>query len=77
MINKSIIDKMLDLPDDKMVMMLKIILSNSGMDLPDKQIDSKTVAKIRAVLSEVTDEDIGRVSYLAERFRNGGHNGKR
>ena len=76
MINKAMIDKMLEMPDDKLITMLRIVLSGTGVDIPAKKVDAKTVSKIRAVLSEVTDDDIERVMYLADRYKNGGQNGK-
>lgn len=77
MLNKSMIDKMLEMPDDKMLMMLKIILSSTGIDIPSKKLDEKAVRKIRALLEEVTDDDIGRIMYLTNVYKNGGENGKR
>ena len=75
-INKAMIDKMLSLPDDKMLMMLRIVMSGAGADLPAGKLDASAAAKIRAVLGEVTEADIERVTYLAGRYRNGGRNGK-
>lgn len=72
MLNKAAINKMLEMPDDRLLAMLKIILSGTGMDLGGKKIDEKTVRRIRALLSEITDEDIGRFTELAERYKNGG-----
>lgn len=72
MINKSNIDKMLEMPDDKLCMMLKVILSGMGVDVSDKKFDEKSVRKIRALLEEVTDEDIERITYLANRYKHGG-----
>ena len=79
MINKSLIDKMLAMPDDKLLAMMKIILSGSGIALSgDKKgrgldrVDEKTLRKLRSVLAEITDGDIERVTYLAEVYQNGG-----
>lgn len=72
MINKAMIDKMLEMPDDKLVTMLKMVLASTGVDISSKPIDKKTVGKIRALLTEITDEDLSRVFYLADRFKNGG-----
>ena len=80
MINKSLIDKMLAMPDDKLLAMMRIILSGSGIALSgdkDKKgkgldrVDEKTLRKLRSVLAEVTDEDIERITYLAEVYQNG------
>ncbi len=71
MINKKAIDKMLEQPDDKLIMMLKIVMSGAGIDFPGKKIDEKTVRKIRALLSEITDDDIERVTYLSGVYKSG------
>lgn len=72
MINKSAINKMLEMPDDKLVSMLKIVLASSGMDMGNKKLDATTVRKLRAVLEEVTDEDIARAIQLIDRYKRGG-----
>ena len=71
MINKSNIEKMLDMPDDKLLMMLKLVMGSAGIDLGSKKIDEKTVRKIRALLREITDEDIDRITYLSGVYKSG------
>lgn len=72
MINKAQINKMLEMPDDKLVAMLKFVMSASGIDMGDKRFDESTVKKLRAVLREVTDDDIARAMFLIDRFKRGG-----
>ena len=64
MLNKNAIEKMLEMPDDKLIMMLNLVLGSAGIDMGSKKIDGKTVKKIRALLKEVTDDDIARLTYL-------------
>lgn len=64
MLNKNAIKKMLEMPDDKFIMMLNLVLGSAGIDMGNKKIDGKTVKKIRALLKEVTDDDIARLTYL-------------
>ena len=64
MLNKNAIEKMLEMPDDKFIIMLNLVLSSAGIDMGSKKIDGKTVKKIRALLKEVTDDDIARLTYL-------------
>ena len=64
MLNKNAIEKMLMMPDDKFIMMLNLVLGSAGIDMGSKKIDGKTVKKIRALLKEVTDDDIARLTYL-------------
>lgn len=71
MINKSNIEKMLEMPDDKLLMMLKLVMGSAGIDMGPKKVDEKTVKKIRALLSEITDEDIDRITYLSGVYKSG------
>ena len=64
MLNKNAIEKMLEMPDDKFIMMLNLVLGSAGIDMGSKKIDGKTVKKIRALLKEVTDDDVARLTYL-------------
>ena len=64
MLNKNAIEKMLEMPDDKFIIMLNLVLGSAGIDMGSKKIDGKTVKKIRALLKEVTDDDIARLTYL-------------
>ncbi len=72
MFNKSMIDKMLDMPDDRLLAMLRMLLGSSGIDMGDKKIDEKTIRRIRALLSNITDADIERVTYLVDVYKHGG-----
>ena len=71
MINKSMIDTLLEMPDDKMLMMLKVVMSSAGIDMSGKKFDEKSIRKIRALLSEITDSDIDRISSLVDIYKNG------
>lgn len=72
MINKAGINKMLEMSDDKLVSMLKLVMSASGIDTGGKRFDEQTVRRLRAVLREVTDEDIARAMYLMDKYKRGG-----
>ena len=71
MLNKNAIEKMLEMPDDKFIMMLNLVLGSAGIDMGSKKIDGKTVKKIRALLKEVTDDDIARLTYLVGVYNGG------
>ena len=76
MITKSLIDKMLEMPDDKLLVMLKIVLANSGLGGEQRgknagKIDEKTLRRLRRVLAEITDDDIDRITYLTDVYKNG------
>ncbi len=71
MINKCMIDKLLEMPDDKMLMMLKVVMSSAGIDMSGKKFDEKSIRKLRALLSEIRDSDIDRISSLVDIYKNG------
>lgn len=74
MITRAMIDKMLEMPDDKLILMLKIVLSGAGADTSGKftgSVDKKTLDKLRRVLAEITDNDLERVAVLTEVYKNG------
>ena len=72
MITKKNIDKMLEMPDERMAAMLRIVLSAAGVDPSALSFDEKSVKKLRAVLGELTEHDLERIGALAESWRRGG-----
>ncbi len=71
MINKAAIDKMLQMPDEKLMPMLSLLLGSSGFELGDKKLDKKRMKKLRALLTEITDGDIERIMYLSKIYNSG------
>ena len=71
MLTKKNIDKMLEMPDDRLAAMLKLTMAAAGIDTSRMNPDPKTIRKLRAVLGEVTDADLERASALMERYRRG------
>ena len=72
MITKKNIDKLLEMPDDRMAAMLRVVLAASGVDTSAMSFDETSAKKLRAVLAELTDGDLERIGTLAERWRRGG-----
>lgn len=75
MINKGVIDKLLEMPDEKLMSMLSILLSSSGININSGQnpkLDEKLIKKLRRLLEAITDSDLERITYLAEIYKNGG-----
>ena len=74
MLNKAAVDKLLEMPDDKLLPMLRFLLTGLGADDPDrylKRLDQKTLPKLRRTLTEVSERDLERLSYLMEVYKNG------
>lgn len=67
-LDKRTIDSLLQLPDDKLVMMIRTI---SGGEFPKKDPDRKTVAGLRTMLSQITDSDIERALQLISLYKMG------
>ena len=71
MITKKNIDKMLEMPDERLWAMLKLVLGGVGVNLGGVDMNPKTVRKLRALLGEVTDADIERITHLADIYKRG------
>lgn len=74
MLNKAAVDKLLEMPDDKLLLTLRLLLAGLGADDPDrylKKLDRKTLPKLRRTLTEVSEHDLERLSYLMEVYKNG------
>ena len=71
MLTKKTIDRMLEMPDDRLAAMLKLTLSAAGADTSRLNLDPASVRKLRALLREVTDADLERVSVLLDLYRRG------
>ena len=71
MISKKNIDKMLEMPDERLWAMLKLVLGGAGVNIGSVEMNPKRLKKIRALLGEVTDNDIERVLYLADIYKRG------
>lgn len=68
-LDKRMIDQMLSLPDDKLWQMFQLISMGSGMNLGDRAPDSAGMRKLRTVLEDITDDDIGRVMELIDLYK--------
>ena len=72
MLNKKSIEKLLEMPDDRLQSMIRILLAGTGIDVKNKKFDETTVRRIRSVLNEITDDDLERIEILMQRYRDGG-----
>ncbi|MBQ3637962.1 MAG: hypothetical protein II953_06320 [Clostridia bacterium] len=72
MLTKKNIDKMLEMPDDRLGSMIRLTLAAAGADTSNLKLDETAIRRIRAVLTEVTDADLERAATLMERYRTGG-----
>jgi len=63
-LDKSMIDQLLSLPDERLWQMLQLLSAGNGISLGKGEMDPAGIRKIRAVLGTVTDGDIDRVMEL-------------
>ena len=68
-LDKKMIDQMLSLPDEKLWQMFELLSMGSGLKLGAKTPDPAGMRKIRAVLGDITDADIGRVLELIDLYK--------
>lgn len=69
-IDKKTINSILGLPDDKLLQMIKLISGSMGVRMDDSKLKPETIVKIRAVLNEITDDDLGRAEELINIYKN-------
>lgn len=70
MLDKRAIDMLLTLDDAKLILVIKKLISDAGIDPNTVNIGEKEVAGIRAALSGATDGDISRASELIKQYKN-------
>lgn len=67
MLDKKMLDQLLSLPDDQLLQMIQLLGGGNGSGkLPDEM----KMRRIRAVLREITDEDLHRIATLATVYQN-------
>ena len=68
-IDKKMLESLLNLPDDKLMQMIRMLTGNMGSS--SKPPSPETVAGLRNVIKQVTDEDISRATELIEMYKQG------
>ena len=71
-IDKNMIDKVLALNDEQLWKAIQLVASKSGLNTIGKLEQPKDMAKFRAALSGINDEDISRISELIKKGKNNG-----
>lgn len=67
-IDKKTLDSLLNLPDDKLIQMIRLISGNNGTG---KAMTRESIAGLRKMLSHVTDADISRATELIAMYKQG------
>lgn len=64
--DKKMLEKLLQMPDAQLLQMIRLMSGGNISKLPDE----KKMRQIRAVLSAITEEDLGRIAELASVYQN-------
>ncbi len=74
-IDRKNLNALLSMNDRQLTVLISRLLSESGIDPAQFNIDTKNVASIRSAISSATDEDIARIVEQYEANRTGKKNG--
>lgn len=64
MLDKNAIEKIIRLPDDQLIMIIKSLARESGVDVSNLNIGKPQLDKIRLALSVATPDDIAKAGEL-------------
>lgn len=67
MLDKKMLDQLLTLPDEQLLQMIQLFGGGNGSG---KLPDETKMRRIRAVLGQITDEDLRRIATLATVYQN-------
>ncbi len=70
MLDKGSIEKIIKLPDDQLMIIIKNLARESGIDISTLKIGKAQLDQIRAALSLATPEDIARAGDILAGYRN-------
>lgn len=65
-LDKKMLEQLLSLPDAQLLQMIGLMSGGNISKLPDE----KKMRQIRAVLSTITEEDLGRIAELSAVYKN-------
>ena len=65
-IDKKTVDKNAGMPDDRLWKMILSLGASKGLDLSSVRVSSAELDKIRAALTQMTDEDIVRAMEILD-----------
>lgn len=71
MVDKKMIDQLLQLPDEQLLQMVQLLMPGKVPgNVPGKLPSAVTMRRIRAVLTALTDGDLGRIAALMAVYQN-------
>lgn len=71
MVDKKMIDQLLQLPDEQLLQMVQLLRPGKVPgNVPGKLPSAVTMRRIRAVLTALTDGDLGRIAALMTVYQN-------
>lgn len=71
MVDKKMIEQLLQLPDEQLLQMVQLLMPGKVPgNVPGKLPSAVTMRRIRAVLTALTDGDLGRIAALMAVYQN-------
>jgi len=71
-IDRRSLEKLLNLNDRQLGLVISRLLAESGIDPSSFNIDPKDIASVRRALSTASDDDLKRVTEQYEQYKKGG-----
>ncbi len=69
MLDKKSVEMLLRLPDEHLILIIKKLASDAGVDVKNINITKEQLGGIRSALSLATDSDLQRASELLQNYR--------
>lgn len=70
MLDKKAIDKIIRLPDDQLILIIRSLAKESGVDISTLNIGKSQLDQIRLALSVATPEDIAKAGDVLKGLKN-------
>ncbi len=70
MLDKNTLEKILKLPDDQLILIIKSLAKESGVDISNLNIGKSQLDGIRNALSTATPEDLQKAGEILKGYKN-------
>ena len=71
MLDKNTLERVLKLPDNQLIMVIKSIAAQNGIDIKNMNITKDQVSSLRKALSGADDTDITRAAEIFKNYKDG------
>lgn len=71
MLDKNTLERLLKLPDDQLIMIIKSIAAQNGIDIKNMNISKEQLSSLRKALSGADDADIKKAADIFKSYKGG------